>query len=267
MKANIKSLSLCLLGALILTAIPFSTIHATQTVVSTGHEDNTKTAWWLVRGKNHAIPGINTKLPYKLEDYNAIYVGDTTRNVIYLTFDEGYEKGFTPQILDTLQKNNVKATFFVTSPYVKNNPDLIKRMYAEGHIVGNHSNTHPSMPSVANNIDKFNNEILDVSTRYKEITSTDMPHFFRPPMGEYSQKTLALTKRLGYTTVFWSFAYHDWDIDKQPSLDFAKKMMTENLHPGAIYLLHAVSKTNTTVLDDFIKEAIKAGYSFELLPQ
>ena len=265
MKINIKLISLVLFTTIVFTVPHFYSL-AEQTTTSHCCEDNTKTAWWLVRGKNHQTPRVNTTLPYKLETYNAIYVGDTTRNVIYLTFDEGYEKGFTPQILDTLKQNNIKATFFVTSPYVRENPELIKRMADEGHVVGNHSNAHHSMPTIANNIDKFNNEIIDVSTRYKELTNNEMPHFFRPPMGEYSQRTLALTKQLGYTTVFWSFAYHDWDVNNQPSLESARKIMLDNLHPGAIYLLHAVSKTNTTVLDDFIKAAIGAGYTFELLP-
>jgi len=139
-------------------------------------------------------------------------------------------------------------------------------MYDEGHIVGNHTTSHPSMPKIADNEEKFNHEILRVAERYKEITLQDMPPYFRPPMGHYSEKSLAMTKALGYKTVFWSFAYPDWDINNQPLPHKAKEIMLNGLHNGCIYLLHAVSKTNTEVLGAFIKETREMGYTFELLP-
>lgn len=228
--------------------------------------DNTKTDWWLVRAKNHQTPGFNDKLGYKLEDYGGCCLGDTTRQVIYLTFDEGYENGYTAKILDVLKAQDAKAMFFVTLPYVNQNPELIKRMHDEGHYVCNHTNHHLSMPSIATNEAKFNDEITSVSEAYEKITGSTMPPFFRPPMGHYSQRSLAMTKALGYRTVFWSFAYCDWKPDAQPEPTSAKKLMLDGLHNGAIYLLHAVSKTNTEVLSDFITEARQMGYSFELLP-
>lgn len=227
-------------------------------------EDQTKVDWWLVRSKNHETPRVNDKLPFKYEDYDAYYVGDTSRKVLYLTFDEGYEQGHTPAILDALKANNVKAIFFVTSPYVSREPELIKRMVNEGHMVANHSKSHPSMPKYVNDPSRFQTEFDDVAQKYKEITGLEMVKLFRPPMGHYSQKSLAMTKALGYKTIFWSFAYKDFDVNAQPSHDYAKKILADNLHNGAIILLHAVSKTNAEVLDEFIKEAQSQGYTFEL---
>lgn len=226
--------------------------------------DNTKIDWWLVRSKDHSTPRVNDKLNFKLEDYDAYYVGDTSSKVLYLTFDEGYEKGYTPQILDVLKAKNVKAIFFVTSPYVTKNPDLIKRMVDEGHIVANHSNHHPSMPTYTNDPSKFANELNDVASKYESITGQPMVKLFRPPMGHYSEKSLAMTKDMGYKTVFWSLAYGDYNVDKQPSPEYAKKLILDNLHNGSIMLLHAVSKTNTQILGEVIDAAHEMGYTFEL---
>lgn len=226
--------------------------------------DNTKVDWWLVRSKDHSTPRINEDLKFDLQTYDAYYVGDTSTKVLYLTFDEGYEKGYTPKILDILKEKDVKAVFFVTSPYVSSNPDLIKRMVNEGHIVANHSHHHPSMPNCTGDPTKFANELSDVAAKYEAIIGQPMVKLFRPPMGHYSQKSLAMTKDLGYKTVFWSFAYGDYDVDKQPSHETAKKMILNNLHNGSIMLLHAISKTNTEVLSDVIDEAHQMGYTFEL---
>lgn len=226
--------------------------------------DNTKIAWWFKPNKNHETPEINLNLNFDLKDYDSYYVGDTSSKVLYLTFDEGYENGYTAKILDILKENDVKAVFFVTSPYLTSNPDLIKRMVDEGHLVGNHTNHHPSMPTVTNSEEKFNNEFADVENKFKEITGQEMPKLFRPPMGEYSQKSLAMTKNLGYKTLFWSFAYHDWDIKNQPNPEEGKKKILDGVHNGSIMLLHAVSKTNTEILDSVLKELKSQGYSFEL---
>lgn len=226
--------------------------------------DNTKIDWWLVRSKDHSTPRVNEDLKFDLKTYDAYYVGDTSSKVLYLTFDEGYEKGYTPKILDTLKEKDVKAIFFVTSPYVTSNPDLIKRMVDEGHIVANHSNHHPSMPSYTNDPEKFANEFNDVASKYEAIVGKPMVKLFRPPMGHYSEKSLAMTKALGYKTVFWSSAYADFDVNKQPSPATAKKLLLGNLHNGSIMLLHAVSKTNAEVLGEIIDEARQMGYTFEL---
>ncbi|MEG0320512.1 MAG: delta-lactam-biosynthetic de-N-acetylase [Niameybacter sp.] len=226
--------------------------------------DNAKVDWWLVRGKEHAVPRVNEDLKFDLSTYDAHYVGDTSSKVLYLTFDEGYEKGYTPHILDVLKEKDVKAIFFVTSPYVAGQPDLIKRMVDEGHLVANHSQHHPSMPSYTCDPVKFANEFKDVETKYEALIGKPMIKLFRPPMGHYSEKSLAMTKDLGYKTIFWSFAYSDYNVDKQPSHETAKKMILGNLHNGSIMLLHAISKTNTDVLGDIIDEARHMGYTFEL---
>ena len=250
-----------LLGLCIISIFPIKVLYA-----NTSHLDNTKTDWWLVRAKNHQTPGFNEKLSYKLQDYDGYCLGDTTRPVIYLTFDEGYENGYTGKILDVLKAHDVKAMFFVTLPYLSQNPDLIKRMYDEGHYVCNHTDHHLSMPSIATDEEKFNREITSVAKAYEEITQHPMPPFFRPPMGHYSERSLAMTQALGYRTIFWSFAYCDWKPEAQPNPANAEKLMLDGLHNGAIYLLHAVSKTNTEVLGSFIDHAKEMGYTFELMP-
>ena len=214
-------------------------------------------------------PEINEELNFKLSDYNAFYNGPKSPKTksLYLTFDEGYENGYTNDILDVLKEKNVKAIFFVTSHYIVNSPDTVKRMVAEGHIVGNHTKHHYSMPSVAYSPDVFNKELTDVENRFKKLTNQDMPKFFRPPMGQYSEKTLDMTKNLGYKTIFWSFAYGDYEPNSQPSPWYAKKHILDHLHDGSIILLHAISKTNAQVLGEVIDEARASGYEFYLLPQ
>lgn len=243
-----------------------NTSEAVPSKIDASTLSNEKIAWWYKPNKTHATPEVNLKLNFNLADYDAHYVGDTSRQVLYLTFDEGYENGYTSKILDILKDNDVKAIFFVTLPYLKDNPDLIKRMVDEGHIVGNHTNHHPSMPTVCGTEEKFLSEFTDVENKYKEITGEEMPKYFRPPMGEYSQKSLAMTKNLGYKTVFWSFAYLDWDIHKQPEPTAAKEKILGGLHNGSIMLIHAVSKTNAEILDSVLKDAKSQGYVFELLP-
>ncbi|MEG2935154.1 MAG: delta-lactam-biosynthetic de-N-acetylase [Clostridium sp.] len=243
-----------------------NTSEAVPSKIDASTLSNEKIAWWYKPNKTHATPEVNLKLNFNLADYDAHYVGDTSRQVLYLTFDEGYENGYTGKILDILKDNDVKAIFFVTLPYLKDNPDLIKRMVDEGHIVGNHTNHHPSMPTVCGTEEKFLSEFTDVENKYKEITGEEMLKYFRPPMGEYSQKSLAMTKNLGYKTVFWSFAYLDWDIHKQPEPAAAKEKILGGLHNGSIMLIHAVSKTNAEILDSVLKDAKSQGYVFELLP-
>ncbi len=230
--------------------------------------DNTTIDWFFIPNDKSETPEINDKLTFKLSDYNAIYTGPKIPNKksLYLTFDEGYEEGYSNKILDVLKEKNVKATFFVTSYYISSSPDIVKRMVEEGHVVANHSMHHYSMPSVTYSADVFNKEISDVETRYKELTKQDMPKLFRPPMGKYSQKSLAMTNDLGYKTVFWSFAYGDYEPANQPSPGYAKQHILSHLHDGGILLLHAVSKTNSEILGEVIDEARNKGYEFYLLP-
>ncbi len=201
-----------------------------------------------------------------LNKYSGYFLGDTSKKYLYLTFDEGYENGYTDKILDVLKANNVKAAFFVTAPYIKQNKNLIKRMVDEGHLVCNHSNNHPSMASTAlKGKASFEKEFTVVENLYKDITNKNMPKFFRPPMGKYSELSLKYTEDLGYKTIFWSFAYFDWDKNKQPSPEQGKKKILNGVHNGSIILLHAVSKTNTEILDSVLKELKNNGYEFKTL--
>lgn len=234
----------------------------TKPVSSYSTLSNQKYGWGLKRNSEHKTPEIPSSIVSTLKKYNGIYVGNENEKVIYLTFDEGYENGFTGKILDTLKANNVKAAFFITGPYVKKNSDLVQRMIDEGHIIGNHTINHPSLPSLEP--DKVEQEIVALDRMVYEKWKINM-NFMRPPMGEYSERVLAQLKDLGHRAVFWSFAYDDYDTNNQKGTDYAYKMIMDNLHNGALYLLHAVSKDNTEVLDRVIKDIKAQGYEFRRL--
>lgn len=187
---------------------------------------------------------------------------ESDEKVIYLTFDEGYENGYTPQILDVLKEKNVKAVFFITMDYAKKEPELVRRMIEEGHVVGNHSVTHPSAGVSSLSLEGQENEIMELHNYVKENFDYEM-YLFRCPAGIFSEQFLGVMDKCGYTGVFWSFAFHDWDPENQMAHDEALKKTTDALHPGAIYLLHAVSSTNTAILGDFIDNAIAQGYTFK----
>ncbi|NLC69473.1 MAG: delta-lactam-biosynthetic de-N-acetylase [Clostridiaceae bacterium] len=230
----------------------------TSQVQLTGYS-NKLLSWGISRRPNHMIPGADPGAPELLEKYNGFYLGDTSKKEIYLTFDEGYENGYTPKILDTLKKNKVKAVFFITGPYLKQHQDLVRRMVEEGHVVGNHTVNHPSLPSLTD--EQIEEEVLGLERAFREKFGKSM-RFLRPPRGEYSERTLALTSKLGYENMFWSFAYDDWYRDKIRGADYAYKIVMDNLHNGAIILLHAVSKDNADALDMIIQGARERGYSF-----
>lgn len=199
----------------------------------------------------------------QMKKYSCIYRENTDKKTIYLTFDEGYENGYTSIILDTLREKGVQAAFFVTGPYVKENPELIKRMEKEGHIIGNHTVNHPSLPEV-NDIEVLKKELFDLDRLIYGVCGKKV-QYLRPPKGEYSEKTLAITKDLGYTNVFWSQAYVDWKDNV--SADEAFQEITKNIHPGCVLLLHAVSKGNAEALGDVIDYARKEGYTFKKLDE
>lgn len=196
--------------------------------------------------------------------YNAYYVGDPKEKVLYLSFDAGYESGNTEKILDTLKKHNAPAQFFVVESYIKNNPEIIKRMEKEGHLVCNHSKNHPSMAKIVD-FEKFKSEISSVENTYKKVTGKNMPKYFRPPMGKFSEQSLKYTQDLGYSSIFWSFAYVDWYENQQPTAEYAKEKIYSRTHPGAIVLLHPNSKTNTEILDDVLTHWTKEGYKLKTL--
>ncbi len=225
---------------------------------STANLSNKVCAWGFRRMKDGVQPEFTASYTKPLDDYEGIYVGNSGEQKIYLTFDEGYENGYTSSILDTLKEKEVTAVFFVTMPYVKQNPDLIKRMIDEGHIVGNHTVNHPSMPSVTDD-EKLKKEILELHDYVTENFDYEM-EFLRPPKGEYSERTVAIAKSLGYRTVLWSSAYADWDVNNQKGNEYAKSMILNYLHNGCVMLLHAVSKDNDAVLGEVIDEIRNRGF-------
>lgn len=200
----------------------------------------------------------------KYGKYNADFVRyEEGGKNIYLTFDEGYENGYTAKILDVLKEKGVKAVFFCTMPYIKQQPELVQRMIDEGHIVGSHSVTHPSEGMISLSIAEQKEEMETLQKYVADNFNGYQVQLFRYPAGIYSDQSLALMGSLGYTSVFWSFAYADWDVNNQPNEAEALKKCVDKLHPGAIYLLHAVSKTNTNILGDFIEQAREKGYTFK----
>lgn len=208
--------------------------------------DNTKVAYGMgvdVDSMNRPLGAIQAQEQYG--DMGGLFIGDSTNKQIWLTFDEGYENGCTAGILDTLKEKNVRAVFFVTYDYCKRNPELVKRMIAEGHTVGNHTWSHPSLPECSP--DELYSELSLLHEYVRDEFGYDM-YVMRPPKGEFSQRVLDCAKELGYTTVLWSFAYPDWDVNNQPDPEQAFQKITGKSHNGAVYLLHAVSETNAAIL-------------------
>lgn len=222
--------------------------------------DNTKYGWGLDLNSSHSTPGVPSYAKKLLAKYNGVYVGDTSKKVVYLTFDEGYENGYTHKILDTLKADGVKALFFVTGPYIKEQPALVKRMLAEGHQVGNHSINHPSLPAMSD--PGLENELYGLEKQFNAVTGKGFK-YMRPPMGEYSERVLAAAAQLGYKTVFWSYAYKDYDTKDQKGPDHAYNLVMKNLHNGAVILLHAVSRDNAEALDRIIKGIRAEGYEIK----
>lgn len=201
-----------------------------------------------------------------LAQYDAYYLGDTGKKVIYLTFDCGYENGYTEKILDALKKHNALAAFFVVGNMVETAPDIVRRMAEEGHIVGNHTNHHPDMSAISDQA-AFQKELDSLAALYQETTGKELPKFYRPPQGKYSRENLQQAHELGYTTVFWSLAYVDWYVDNQPTPEQAYAKLLPRIHDGAIVLLHSTSKTNADILDDLLTKWEDMGYSFASLEE
>ena len=221
-------------------------------------------AWNFQRNKKHTVPSIPSEARRLAKQYDAMYVGPDPK-LVYLTFDEGYENGNTPKILDALKRNDVHATFFVSGEFCREAPKLCRRMLAEGHVVGNHSNTHPSMPSVTSDRRRFEAQFTKTDASFKKATGQPLTRLFRPPMGEYSARSLAMTEQLGYTSVFWSFAHVDYDEKHQPPVSTTVSRVLAGSHPGAIFLLHGMSTSDTGALDEIIKGLRTQGYEFGTL--
>lgn len=226
--------------------------------------DNKKIGWGIKRNDNHEQPDVGNVNRKILDKYQGLYMGNKEQKLVYLTFDLGYEAGYTPKILEVLKQNEVKATFFITAHYVNTQPDLVKQMIDEGHIIGNHTVNHKSMPSCS--LETIKKEVMDLHSAIYDKFGYEMK-FIRPPKGEYSERTVAYTNTLGYTTVMWSFGYDDWDEKKQGREEYGKKKILDNVHNGEIMLLHATSKDNANILDDVIKEIKNMGYEFRNIDQ
>lgn len=245
------------------TASPSPTPLCTQPPQKYDNMSTKGTGWGLVRKKG-AAPEVDLKGKKLLEEHNGYYIDESMPKALYLTFDEGYENGFTSKILDVLQSEQVPAAFFVTGPYLKNQPELIRRMLDEGHIVGNHTVNHPNLPrQTAETVQK---ELGSLNSECEKMYGASM-HYMRPPEGEYSEKVLAVAEDMGYKTIMWSFAYKDWDVNQQKGADYAYEQITPYLHDGAIILLHAVSSDNAGALERVIKFAKEKGYEFRSLDE
>lgn len=232
--------------------------------LASGNLSNEKIGWGIKREKDHKQPDLGTKNKMLIAKYNCLAMGNSEKKYLYLTFDNGYEAGYTQKILNTLKENEVNATFFITAHYVNTASDLVKQMIENGNIVGNHTVNHYSMPDI--NDDKLKKEIMDLHTTIYEKFGYEMK-YIRPPKGEYSARTLNFCNQLGYKTVMWSLAYDDWDEKHQKGVEYAKTKILDNLHPGAIILLHGNSVDNSNALDDIIKEAKQMGYEFKSLDE
>lgn len=221
-------------------------------------------SWYYNPNANHLVPGIPPEASKLLSQYGALYVVPNAGHKIYLTFDEGYELGYTGQILDTLKSNQIHAAFFITAQFLKTQPELVKRMKAEGNLVCNHTANHKDLATLSR--ENMRQEIISLDQSVQGQTGISLDKYLRPPMGNYSELSLAVTRELGYTTVFWSMALVDWDPNKQPGVESVYQHIVKNIHPGAIILLHGVSKSDTEALDRVIKELHQEGYIFSTFP-
>lgn len=259
LKRRTLLLCLCCFAALISSFVYVGMLNHKSTTVSS--ENNTN--WGLGFSKNGQQPTGNATVEF-LKKYNAYFLGSTEGKKLYITFDAGYENGYTPKILDALKKHNVKATFFVVGNFVKTAPELVNRMLNEGHIVGNHTFTHPDMSKISD-MESFKKEMQSLEKAFTDATGKEIQKFYRPPQGKYSENNLKLANELGYKTIFWSLAYVDWYVDKQPTKEQAFEKLLPRTHPGAIVLLHSTSKTNSEILDELLTKWENEGYSFGTL--
>lgn len=228
--------------------------------------DNEEFSWWFRRNENHEPSGSGEEFP--IEEYSAYYLDRTATEedkVFYITFDCGYENGFTPSILDTLAEKGVKAAFFVTKDFVVKNPDYVKRMKEEGHLVGNHTVRHLNSPALTP--EELAVELYEVAVAVEEKTGYSIDPFFRTPMGDYSERVLKVVQDMGYTSAFWSIAYYDYDVNDQPGKDYVVDHFATYHHNGCIALIHNISESNTQALGDVLDLLREAGYRFGMLTE
>ena len=224
------------------------------------------TGSWGLSFRQEGAPPIGNAGKDQLRQYQAAYIGNVGEKVLYLTFDAGYENGCTAKILDTLKEKQVPAAFFLVGNYIRQSPDLVRRMVAEGHTVGNHTMHHYDMSRLSDKA-AFSKELTDLEALYKETVGQELPKFYRPPQGIYSEENLKMAQELGYQTVFWSLAYVDWNNDAQPTREAAFAKLLPRTHNGAVVLLHSTSKTNAEILGELIDKWKAMGYRFGTLDE
>ena len=224
------------------------------------------TGSWGLSFRQEGAPPIGNAGKDQLRQYQAAYIGNTNEKVLYLTFDAGYENGCTAKILDTLKEKQVPAAFFLVGNYIRQSPDLVRRMVAEGHTVGNHTMHHYDMSRLSDKA-AFSKELTDLEALYKETVGQELPKYYRPPQGIYSEENLKMAQELGYQTVFWSLAYVDWNNDSQPTREAAFAKLLPRTHNGAVVLLHSTSKTNAEILGELIDKWKAMGYRFGTLEE
>ena len=220
-----------------------------------------ETGSWGLSFRQDGAPPLGSASSGALKDYNAVYLGESGEKVIYLTFDAGYENGCTEKILDVLKKHDAPAAFFLVGNYIERNADLVRRMVAEGHIVGNHTMHHYDMSKLSDKA-AFEKELKDLEALFFDTTGKELPKYYRPPQGIYSEENLRMAKDMGYRTVFWSLAYVDWNNDSQPTKEQAFSKLIPRIHNGAVVLLHSTSRTNAEILDELLTRWEDLGYRF-----
>ena len=220
--------------------------------------------WYVKNNNEHKRPVLEGELTV-IDNYSAVYLGKDDK-VIYLTFDAGYENGNVEKILDTLNKHNAKGAFFILENLIKHDTELVKRMADEGHLVCNHTAKHKDM-SLVNNKEEFEKELVSLENIYTEYTGKTLAKFYRPPEGSFNESNLKFAEELGYKTVFWSFAYADWDNHKQPDTERAINKVLDHIHNGEIMLLHPTSATNAQILDELLTRLENMGYRFGTLDE
>lgn len=265
MKKDKMKIDVFIIGALIIAVFSVSLVSSKQgKTVETVAKADKIIGWGIKRNDRNEQPDVGTENKKILEENGGICLGNKDKKNIYLTFDIGYEAGYTSKILDELKENEVPAMFFITGHYLNTQEELVKRMLEEGHLIGNHTINHKSMPEISN--EEIKKETMGLNQAVYEKFAYEM-NFMRPPKGEFNERTLKVINDLGYKTVMWSFAYADWDEGKQPGEKEAKEIILSNLHNGEIMLLHATSKTNMTILSDVLKQIKEMGYEFKSLDE
>lgn len=244
----------------------------TSSFVNYNQYSNSSQGWYYTAGSpvsSDKPATIDAARAATLAKYGAIWqLPSQGAKIVYLTMDEGYEYSTnTSRILDVAKAKNVKITFFVTGHYIQSQANLVLRMVNEGHQVANHTVQHLVQPdALAQSVDTLKNDIVNLNTQFRNLTGRNLAPYMRPPTGAWSERSLAVTRDLGYTTVFWSFAYRDWLVDDQPKADDAYNFIMGQLHPGSVLLLHAVSTTNTDILGRLIDGIRARGYEIRPLP-